>query len=331
MAGTLVQSKIGEAAASGTTVATGSFGSNVTSGNTLVIVTNSDTADTVTVTKNSGTATIGSVTEQTSISEAGTLEELTLLFVSVTGTGSLDLLVTFGSSQANKQILAQEWSGLGTMLGAQAQTDTGNNPTTTCTVNATSQPATAIAFCIDVQGGTPTVGTGYTDGGTFGSSVHFIRAQYKAISATGNVNSDFGNAGFDRNNSVLVIFADATTQPTITSQPTPQMCGEHRTATFSVSATASAGSLTYQWKDNRTGSFANVIDGAGGTSASYTTAFMEVSQTGRLYQCVVTDSNGSTTTSSVSVTVVPFLKLPVRRERAAAGMSFLLDAKEWWG
>lgn len=208
MAGAIVQSKIGEAAASGTTVATGSFGSNVTAGNYLLIFTNSDTADTVTITKNSGTATIGTVTEQGSIAEAGTLEELTVLHCPITGSGSLDLLATFGSSQANKQILAIEISGSSGYQVMDIQTDTGNNPTTTLSATVSTQPAFGIAVCIDVQGGTPGVGTGWTDGGVVGSAVQFIRIQTKAITSTGATTGDFVNAGFDRNNAALVVFTD---------------------------------------------------------------------------------------------------------------------------
>ncbi len=209
MAGAIAQSKIGEAAASGTTVATGSFGSNVTAGNYLLIITNSDTTDTVTITKNSGTATIGAVTEQGSVSEAATLEELTVSTCQITGSGSLDLLCTFGSAQSNKQILAFEISGTSGHQVTGVQTDTGNNPTTACSVTVSTQPAFAVSVCIDVQGGTPSVGTGYTDATVFGSAVHFIRAQTKAISATGTLTADFGNAGFDRTCSALAVFTDS--------------------------------------------------------------------------------------------------------------------------
>ena len=114
MAGSIVQSKFNEAAAAATTIATGSFGSNVTANNWLWILVNGDAADTTTITQNSGTATIGSVTQQSSSigPGPGILEEWTSLTCQITGTGSLDLLCTFGGSRSNRQILTFEISGV---------------------------------------------------------------------------------------------------------------------------------------------------------------------------------------------------------------------------
>lgn len=209
MAVTVVQSKLGEGATSATTLATGSFGSNVTSGNILWITTNSGATATATITKNSGTATIGTVTEQGSSQEVGTLEELHHFTCPITGTGSLDLLVTYGSSQDNRSILAFELTGYNSVLGQAVGTDTGNNPTNNLTVNVTAQPATVFAIGTDVQGGTYGVGTGYTNVGTFGVSVHNNRVQTKAVTSTGNTTSNFVNASFDRGVYAMVVFDDA--------------------------------------------------------------------------------------------------------------------------
>lgn len=210
MAGAVVQSQVGEGVASATTIATGSFGSNVTSGNTLWVITNTDAATTVTITKNSGTATIGTVTDEGSVTEAGTGEELTHFTIPITGTGSLDLLATFGVSQGNRQIIAFELSGVYAILGSDEQTDTGSDPTTTLTVNVTAQPAFGLSTCIDVQGGIPGVGTGWTNVGTFGGTVHSARVQSKSISSTGNTTANFSNASLDRNTAALIVFDETS-------------------------------------------------------------------------------------------------------------------------
>jgi hypothetical protein len=73
----------------------------------------------------------------------------------------------------------------------------------------------------------------------------------------------------------------------ISTQPSNQTVGVGNTATFSVVATAAAGSLTYQWQLNGS----NI---GGATSSSYTTPTLGVG-TGGTYTCVVTDFYGSTT------------------------------------
>lgn len=97
--------------------------------------------------------------------------------------------------------------------------------------------------------------------------------------------------------------------PTINTQPTNQTVAEGATAAFTVSATASGGSLTYQWRKNGV----NVVGGSGGTSASYTTPATTVADNAAVFTCVVTDSNGSTTTSNAVLTVTG--ATPYFRER----------------
>jgi hypothetical protein len=94
--------------------------------------------------------------------------------------------------------------------------------------------------------------------------------------------------------------------PTINTQPQPATVNEGSTAQFSVTATTSGGSLTYQWQDDRTtpGTFVNVPDGSGGTTATYTTiAAVFSTMNGRQYRCVVTDNNGNTNSNPAALTV----------------------------
>lgn len=108
----------------------------------------------------------------------------------------------------------------------------------------------------------------------------------------------------------------ATTQtngslPTITSQPAGLDVYEGDVATYAVSATASAGSLSYQWKNSGT----NV----GIDSASYS----EVASTAGSITVVVTDDNGSTTSSAAKLGVRARARAP-RRHRASSTYDYTL-------
>ncbi len=83
--------------------------------------------------------------------------------------------------------------------------------------------------------------------------------------------------------------------PSIASQPTNQSVTAGQTATFSVTAAGTA-PFTYQWKKNGA-----AISGA--TSASYTTAVTAVSDNGAQFSAVVTNSVGSISSSTATLTV----------------------------
>lgn len=100
--------------------------------------------------------------------------------------------------------------------------------------------------------------------------------------------------------------------PTIDTQPADAISWEGLTVQFSVSATASSGSLTYQWQVDTGGGFSNVSDGSGGTSSTYTTPTLSYTMNGYHYRCNVTDDNGTVATRSALLTVLmtsgPLLK-----------------------
>lgn len=122
----------------------------------------------------------------------------------------------------------------------------------------------------------------------------------------------------------------AATAPVISTQPANTGALENDRAVFTVAATASSGGLTYQWKDNRSGSMANITDAAA-TSAIYVTASTRLQQTGRQVQCVVTDSNGSTTSSTATLTVGRYPDTqPPRKRGRHGGLSMELNILEWW-
>ena len=83
--------------------------------------------------------------------------------------------------------------------------------------------------------------------------------------------------------------------PAITTQPAAQTVTANQTATFTVTATGTA-PLGYQWKKGGT-----VIPGA--TSNTYTTPAMSTGGSGVAYSVVVSNSAGSATSSSATLTV----------------------------
>lgn len=209
MAGAVAQVKEAFAATSATTLASGSLGSNVTAGNFLWIVANAGDNVTITPTQNSGTATIGTITSRGSVVEAALADKTEHFTCEVTGTGSIDILITYGASTDRRGVLVVEVSGVTAYQGDHEQTDTGNNPTPTLTFNVTSAPAYGLSFACFYQGGQPGQGASWTDYGLiFWETMADAMLQRRSISATGNVTANFVNSALDRNNSCMVVFTE---------------------------------------------------------------------------------------------------------------------------
>jgi hypothetical protein len=89
--------------------------------------------------------------------------------------------------------------------------------------------------------------------------------------------------------------------PTITTQPQDVEVKENETATFTVKVTGTE-PLSYQWQQS-TDSGQSWTDIGGATDATYTTEATTTSMNGYQYRCVVSNSAGSITSDSVSLTV----------------------------
>ena len=120
---------------------------------------------------------------------------------------------------------------------------------------------------------------------------------------------DFGVGGFNVSdyrfgvgNAVRLVRgspqAETPTAPAITTQPAAQTVVAHQTATFSVTATGT-GPFTYQWKKNGV----NITNGTGATTNSYTTPATVVGDNGAVFTVVVTNSAGTATSSSATLSV----------------------------
>ena len=90
--------------------------------------------------------------------------------------------------------------------------------------------------------------------------------------------------------------------PVITSQPQDVTVKEGETATFIVKATGT--DLTYQWEIDTKGDNDFVsISGTTGKGASYTTGIRNMENNGTKYRCIVSNSAGSVTSRSATLTV----------------------------
>ena len=130
-----------------------------------------------------------------------------------------------------------------------------------------------------------------------GTNLHWLRLLDATSAATNG-----GTAGDWTVTGTLQTASTEPTEalgPTINTQPQNVTTYVGNTANFTVSATTSGGTLTYQWKLNGV----NVSTGTGGTTASYTTDVLAGSDNGNSYTVVVSDDNGSTTSSAAILTL----------------------------
>ncbi len=97
------------------------------------------------------------------------------------------------------------------------------------------------------------------------------------------------------NSAVLTV--NASTPPSIITQPVSKSVTAGKTAKFSVVATGDA-PLSYQWRRNS-------LAIAGATAASYTTPPTKLADNGVLFSVVVTNNAGSVTSNDATLTVKP--------------------------
>ena len=107
---------------------------------------------------------------------------------------------------------------------------------------------------------------------------------------------------------------NVVTIPIITSQPAPQTVLSGNNATFNVGATG-LGTLAYQWQATNaaSGGFTNLSDVAGLVGGSATSALtltnVSTSQSLSSYQVIITNVNGSATSTPALLTVLPSSQL----------------------
>ena len=116
-------------------------------------------------------------------------------------------------------------------------------------------------------------------------------------------------------NSATLTVSQATVAPAINTQPVNQTVTAGQTATFWVTATGT-GPFNYQWKKGGT-------DISGATSSSYTTPATSSADSGAQYSVVVSNSAGTVTSSSatLTVTVPPAISTQPASQTVTAGQT----------
>jgi hypothetical protein len=216
-------------------------------------------------------------------------------------TGTKQIAVTYTGTAA-VGAGSGSWFGVGGWNAASPQSTTGSGATATLNLTSGAGEWTVDCIGLNVGSGTDPITVGGSQNtiinATVGSAA--ITVGGSDLSASGSPNTMSWSAIA---NPWAYIGASMTAAaPIITMQPSNQAVFEGQQASFSVSATSSGGSLTYQWQRDD-GSGFNDIGGA--TNSSYTTpATVYADDNGDLYRVNVTDDNGTVTSSNALLTVI---------------------------
>ncbi|HYF49857.1 MAG TPA: PKD domain-containing protein [Planctomycetota bacterium] len=104
----------------------------------------------------------------------------------------------------------------------------------------------------------------------------------------------YGGAHYDAFLAKITV-SGAATAPSITQHPASTAVAAGQTATFTVAANGTA-PLSYQWQKNS-------VNISGATAASYTTPATTLADNGATFRCIVSNSAGSATSNSATLTV----------------------------
>ena len=166
------------------------------------------------------------------------------------------------------------------------------------TLDSTSNPSTATIMVYDASGAAMSSSTGIYLDGTLVTTAAVTTSGYTYTFPELSIGSHTIRAVADGGTSNYKTFSVVAYPPTITANPSSQSVSVGDTASFSVSAASpDAGTLTYQWQVYSGGSWSN-IDGA--TNDAYTTGTLAVTDSGKRYRCVVTNTNGDKVASANS-------------------------------
>ena len=213
------------------------------------------------------------------------------------GGGTFTVSVTGLNEYTNSAIELVVYSAMGGNQGATftlAGASGGNTASTLATTGATKQISAGVGVAYNVFTGIMTNGT-------------------LTISLANNTDPTFHGC-----NGIQLLLAP-TLAPFITSEPVSRTNYVGTTATFSVGAITSAGTLSYQWQANGTTGFTNLVDGGviSGSQSSELTNSSVATTDALTYQVIVSNGSGSVTSSPASLTVYTY---PV------AGPSFTIGA-----
>jgi hypothetical protein len=162
--------------------------------------------------------------------------------------------------------------------------------------SATVTVGQSATFSVVATGTDPLTYQWYMNGAAVGSDSSAFTVAQAAASQTGaqiyvNISNSVGTT---KSNTVSLTVNAAATAPTISQQPMNDTVTAGQTATFSVTA-AGVGPLTYQWFLNGSA--------AGTNSSSYSIPQATAAQSGAHIYVTVTNTAGSATSNTVTLTV----------------------------
>jgi cyanophycinase-like exopeptidase len=222
-------------------------------------------------------------------------------------------IMAFLARQVQDGRTATAW-GMGVNAGTSLVVDKNG----LATVMGTGTSGDGIAYLILLDHmpetcvpGTPLTCSNYkiwmlTEGQTFDLAHRPTCNYYLGSVTSGSLSGNYYSQG--------ALITNCDTAPTITAQPASQTVSLGQTATFSVVATGT--SLSYQWRRNGA-----AITGA--TSATYTTPAATSSDNGAAFSVVVSNTSGSVTSSSATLTVgsTPPASLSISSQPTSASVS----------
>lgn len=209
---------------------------------------------------------------------------------------------------------------IGTISSSRTQSAAvGASSLTSGALNATASSATILSWCSDDDTTVDTPPSSMTEEEfvDLGSGAIATYTVLNANNATYTNTLTWTAVSVERI-CIGVTIPYTNAGPTIDTQPTAQTARLHGDATtaasFTVAATASGGSLTYQWQLEDSvggGTYSNLSNGtasgitwANVTAATVTATCTTTAQSLKRVRCNVTDSNGTTTTNAVALTIL---------------------------
>lgn len=296
------------------TAATITTPAGAAAGDILIVGLNHDAADGV-------WSSTGSVFTQLRNEAYQTSSTIGLYYLVLAGAPAASYQFDYSGSSNEYEVAAVALDPDGdTYASIAASTVFSNSASATCTSNALAGSADpTIMFGLFTTDDTNTVGTPPPDM----DAAQFVNGAGSDLASYTQVNPGTGSltraivwttSSGEKAAIIAIAVFTATAGPTIDTQPTAQTCtinnSSDTTATFTVAATTSGGALSYQWQFEDSagaGTYTNITNGgiySGATTTSVTfTPTTKTGITGRRVRCNVTDSNGTTTTDAVMLTI----------------------------
>lgn len=256
------------------------------SGNTSATTDTTISAVTVAATALFGSMRISTSNDLVSASHVASLTSTTNLRLTRSGTVSLD---------GHATVYVVSFTD-GSVVARYAPVHSAGTATVDTTITAVD---TSVTASIDASIGPPSAGiAASTSYGRMCGTNEFTSTT--TLRTTKGITSSGVTYGVD-----VVTFAATASGPTINTQPddaTAVVAGpaQDTSVDFTVSATTSGGTLTYQWSVNDGGGYDTI---GGATSATYTLSGITAGLDGYLYRGAVTDDNGTVNSDPATLTV----------------------------